>query len=229
MTEVLPSMGHVSVSPSSLRSSASQNSFFDLRRGFPSPRKNNYSFDDVREPSVDSSSQSSSNHSTSASSLSLETSFDDSGSDDDALAFPSYANSTKPAGVAASEAPPSSPVAPSTAPSPSDVSTLVSTPEALPISEDDTAVRPEPSQHVDYLSHEWKEEDIWSSWRHIVVHRRVYGERSRLENASWRTWAKQQFKLKTTSPESLNWYVSSCATTATTACRHVSVENDVEN
>ena len=75
------------------------------------------------------------------------------------------------------------------------------------MSEDDTAVRVEPTQHVDYLSHDWNEEDIWSSWRHIVEHRRVYGERSRLENASWRTWAKAQFKLKTVSPETLNWYV----------------------
>ncbi|KAJ8105825.1 hypothetical protein OPT61_g9946 [Boeremia exigua] len=73
------------------------------------------------------------------------------------------------------------------------------------MSEDDTAVRKEPSHHVDYLSYEWREEDIWSSWRHIVEHRSVYGERSRLENASWRTWAKSQFKLKTVSPETLNW------------------------
>jgi len=58
---------------------------------------------------------------------------------------------------------------------------------------------------VDYLSYDWREEDIWSSWRHIVEHRKVYGERSRLENASWRTWAKSQFKLKTVSPDSLNW------------------------
>jgi fibrillarin-like rRNA methylase len=73
------------------------------------------------------------------------------------------------------------------------------------MSEDDTAVRKEPSHHVDYLSYEWREEDIWSSWRHIVEHRSVYGERSRLENASWRTWAKSQFKLRTVSPETLNW------------------------
>jgi len=205
MADVLPAMSHVSVSHTPLRPSASHTSFFDRRPGYPPPRKNNYSFNDLREPSV-SSSQSSSNQSTSASSLSLETSFDDFSSDDDALAFPSYGNGADCESVDA-EAPPSSPVVSNSAPSPSDLSTLVSTPEALPISEDDTAVRPEPSQHVDYLSHEWKEEDIWSSWRHIVDHRRLYGERSRLENASWRTWAKQQFKLKTTSPESLNWYV----------------------
>jgi hypothetical protein len=77
------------------------------------------------------------------------------------------------------------------------------------MSEDDTAVRKEPSHHVDYLSYDWREEDIWSSWRHIVEHRNVYGERSRLENASWRTWAKAQFKLKTVSPDTLNWCVLS--------------------
>ena len=83
--------------------------------------------------------------------------------------------------------------------------TPLTTPDPVPVSEDDTAVRKEPSRHVDYLSYEWREEDIWSSWRHIVEHRSVYGERSRLENASWRTWAKSQFKLRTVSPETLNW------------------------
>ena len=72
---------------------------------------------------------------------------------------------------------------------------------------DDTAVRIEPSRHVDYLSHDWQEEDIWSSWRHIVSKRKIYGERSRLENASWRTWAKSKYGLRTVSPETLNWSV----------------------
>ncbi|CRK46211.1 hypothetical protein BN1723_006942 [Verticillium longisporum] len=31
--------------------------------------------------------------------------------------------------------------------------------------EDDTAVRAQPTRHVDYLSHNWREEDIWSSWK----------------------------------------------------------------
>ncbi|KIW03947.1 hypothetical protein, variant [Verruconis gallopava] len=78
-------------------------------------------------------------------------------------------------------------------------------PEKVPISEDDTSLKPEPSRHVDYLSHDWVEEDIWSSWRHIVSKRKIYGERSRLENASWRTWAKQKYRLRTVSPETLNW------------------------
>ncbi|KAI6870151.1 hypothetical protein KC338_g2768 [Hortaea werneckii] len=77
---------------------------------------------------------------------------------------------------------------------------------------DDTAMKLEPKQHVDYLSHDWREEDIWSSWRHIVSQRRVYGQRSRLENASWRTWAKSKYQLRTVSPETLNWLKESDVT-----------------
>jgi hypothetical protein len=69
---------------------------------------------------------------------------------------------------------------------------------------DDSAVQPLPSRHVDYLSHNWKEEDIWSSWRFIVSAQKGYDDRVRLENASWRTWAKAKNKLKTVSPEILN-------------------------
>jgi hypothetical protein len=35
----------------------------------------------------------------------------------------------------------------------------------------------------------------------------VYGQKSRLENASWRTWAKSKYRLRTISPETLNWCV----------------------
>lgn len=70
---------------------------------------------------------------------------------------------------------------------------------------DDTAIENEPTRHVDYLSHNWKEEDIWASWRHIVAKRKVYSNGARLENASWRTWAKSKHQLKTVSPETLNW------------------------
>ena len=73
------------------------------------------------------------------------------------------------------------------------------------IAGDDTAVESEPTRHVDYLSHNWKEEDIWSSWKHIVAKRNVYANSPRLENASWRTWAKSKYRLKTVSPEALNW------------------------
>jgi hypothetical protein len=87
-------------------------------------------------------------------------------------------------------------------------STNVSRPESPEVGEhpqDDTAVRTQPSRHVDYLSHNWKEEDIWSSWKHIVSKRKAYTNSARLENASWRTWMKSKNKLKTVSPETLNW------------------------
>lgn len=73
--------------------------------------------------------------------------------------------------------------------------------------EDDTAVSSRPSRQVDYLSHEWREEDIWSSWRYVVTRRGEFPNSARLENASWRTWMKAKNNLKTISPESLNWFV----------------------
>ncbi|KAL2258300.1 hypothetical protein VTK26DRAFT_8436 [Humicola hyalothermophila] len=71
--------------------------------------------------------------------------------------------------------------------------------------EDDIAIRAQPSRHVDYLSHNWREEDIWSSWKHIVARRGDYSNAARLENASWRTWMKAKNNLSTVSPETLNW------------------------
>lgn len=70
---------------------------------------------------------------------------------------------------------------------------------------DDTSLEDEPSKHVDYLSHEWNEDDIWSSWRYVVSRRNNYSNGVRLENASWRTWAKTKNNLGTISPESLDW------------------------
>ena len=65
---------------------------------------------------------------------------------------------------------------------------------------------PAPSRQVDYLSHDWQESDIWSSWRYIRKERADYPHNAaRLENASWRTWAKSKYKLKTITPETLNW------------------------
>lgn len=78
-------------------------------------------------------------------------------------------------------------------------------PNIVDHAEDDSAVRKHPSRHVDYLSHNWKEEDIWSSWKLIVSKRKAYNNSARLENASWRTWMKAKNKLKTVSPETLNW------------------------
>lgn len=81
------------------------------------------------------------------------------------------------------------------------------TPELTEHADDDTAIATKPSRQVDYLSHDWREEDIWTSWRYIVTRRGEFANSARLENASWRTWMKAKHNLKTISPESLNWYV----------------------
>lgn len=88
----------------------------------------------------------------------------------------------------------------------SDISTESHSPYTLQApSADDSSIEDEPSRHVDYLSHDWKEEDIWSSWRYVTSRKNNYSNGLRLENASWRTWAKAKHNLKTISPESLNW------------------------
>ena len=87
-------------------------------------------------------------------------------------------------------------------------------PEVLERAEDDTAVRVQPTRHVDYLSHNWTEEEIWLSWRYIVSRGRDHANATRLENASWRTWLKKKNNLRTVSPETLNWYVAPWGWTA---------------
>ncbi|CZR56624.1 uncharacterized protein PAC_06513 [Phialocephala subalpina] len=77
--------------------------------------------------------------------------------------------------------------------------------ERVEHTKDDTMVRDQPSRNVDYLCHDWEEEDIWSSWKHIVSIRKAYGNTGRLENALWRAWTKSQYRLKTVPPETLNW------------------------
>lgn len=72
--------------------------------------------------------------------------------------------------------------------------------------EDDTAVRREPTAHVDYLSHIWAEEDIWASWRYIISKRKVFDNSIRLENAVWRSWTKSKYQFTTIAPGQLNWY-----------------------
>ncbi|ORY28823.1 hypothetical protein BCR39DRAFT_505766 [Naematelia encephala] len=69
-----------------------------------------------------------------------------------------------------------------------------------------------PSICVDYLSHNWEEEDVWASWRSMTRHKHEIANGVRLENASWRTWQKQRNKLKTISPETLNWLKDSDVT-----------------
>ncbi|CCH62244.1 hypothetical protein TBLA_0G03070 [Henningerozyma blattae CBS 6284] len=91
----------------------------------------------------------------------------------------------------------------STSPPPADNDTLL-------IPQDDNDVVREPERHVDYLSHHWNEYEISNSWKYIVLKkkkRNVQDEvnSARLENASWRTWAKARNNLQTVSPEIVNW------------------------
>lgn len=203
------------------RSSPSSTSLFLGSQPYPSgPRNPKYSQLHPDDPASGKSSPSSSSSSSSrtsqtdltqpssfastssSSSLTLDTTYNL----DQDLNFPSYGGG----GYLSLEEdldPPASPRTENsyTVPSPTTDSTPNNSPDSHPLAEDDTAIRQEPSRHVDYLSHEWREEDIWSSWRHIVSKRKLYGERSRLENASWRTWAKQKNKLRTVPPDTLNW------------------------
>lgn len=127
--------------------------------------------------------------------------------DDEDIVFPDYNEftSTSPEDL---EPPPS----PRAGNSGNDTSTTASVPQTPDTwdaiaAADDTAVGVQPTRHVDYLSHEWREEDIWSSWKHIVSNRDNFNNSARLENASWRTWIKAKNNLKTISPETLNWCV----------------------
>ena len=124
------------------------------------------------------------------------------GEKEEDIAFPSYEDRDICYQIESLEPPPT-PEIPST-PSTADVSTA--RPDRTTAG-DDSAVQQEPTRHVDYLSHNWREEDIWSSWRLIVARRKIYSNSPRLENASWRTWAKSKYRLKTVSPEALNWSV----------------------
>ncbi|KAI0675758.1 hypothetical protein C8Q78DRAFT_1074748 [Trametes maxima] len=72
---------------------------------------------------------------------------------------------------------------------------------------DDSSFDTLPEGQVDYLSHNWKEEDVWRSWRSMTRQKNAIANGMRLENASWRTWWKQRNGLKTISPETLNWCV----------------------
>jgi len=145
--------------------------------------------------------------STPASSLSLDPNCNDQ-DDEDQIVFPSYDDVGYYDQAEDLEPPPSPRTGDSYTVSPTSNSASVSRPQSpdeLEHAEDDTAVRKLPSRHVDYLSHNWREEDIWSSWKLIVSKRKAYTNSARLENASWRTWMKAKYKLKTVTPETLNW------------------------
>ncbi|KAJ4474997.1 hypothetical protein J3R30DRAFT_634174 [Lentinula aciculospora] len=77
---------------------------------------------------------------------------------------------------------------------------------------DDSSLTTLPRGQVDYLTHDWQEEDVWRSWRNMTRQKNEIANGIRLENASWRTWWKQRNKLKTVSPETLNWLKDSDVT-----------------
>lgn len=70
---------------------------------------------------------------------------------------------------------------------------------------DDYAVEEEPSQNADYLSYEWKFEDIWATRRYIRSQESNFRKRVRLENALWRAWTKINYRLYTLPARVLNW------------------------
>lgn len=141
----------------------------------------------------------------------LTTDDDDEEEDDDDIVFPQYDNYHDSDTTHSPEElePPSSPRADSTSGTGTDTSAPISDPDTPDFyaASDDTAVGIQPTRHVDYLSHNWREEDIWSSWKHIISNRDNFNNSSRLENASWRTWIKAKNNLPTISPETLNWFV----------------------
>jgi hypothetical protein len=77
--------------------------------------------------------------------------------------------------------------------------------KATIITPDDSSVSALPRGQVDYLSHNWEEEDVWRSWQKMARHHGDVADAVRLENASWRIWWKKKNKLKTVAPETLNW------------------------
>ncbi|KAJ8657405.1 hypothetical protein O0I10_006961 [Lichtheimia ornata] len=70
----------------------------------------------------------------------------------------------------------------------------------------------DPEMCVDYLSYRFDEMDLAASWRVMTKQKKEVVNGIRLENASWRTWAKHKYNLKTVSPETLNWLKDSDVT-----------------
>lgn len=92
------------------------------------------------------------------------------------------------------------------------ISASISALAQQPVADDAHVVSNLPQICVDYLSHNWQEEDVWKSWRSMTRHKHEIANGVRLENASWRTWWKQRNKLRTVSPETLNWLKDSDVT-----------------
>lgn len=75
------------------------------------------------------------------------------------------------------------------------------------LAQDDIYIKREVStQSVDFLTYDWKGDELMASWRHAASTRCEFENRERLANASWRTWSKVYYKTKEVPPSSLNWY-----------------------
>ncbi|CAG8523304.1 6132_t:CDS:2 [Paraglomus occultum] len=80
------------------------------------------------------------------------------------------------------------------------------------IPDDNISGIPTPPKNVDYLSYEWKENELETSWKVMSKQKNEHANGIRLENASWRTWAKQKYHLRTVNPSKLNWLKDSDVT-----------------
>lgn len=145
----------------------------------------------------------------------LDSSDDEEG---DGIVFPAYDtedyfNQTKeldpPVSVVsdtASTASPASPVSPASPATPTSPEKKQSDRSKIPKSAgDDNSIEIEPTTQVDYLSHQWKDEEIWASWRLVTTKKDRFKDAIRLENASWRAWSKSKGNLPIISPERLRW------------------------
>ncbi|KAF7927833.1 hypothetical protein BELL_0582g00010 [Botrytis elliptica] len=223
MAIVLNSEENSYFSSSPLRRSHSQPKFVTQPSSYSQSlsRSNSVKFNPIISPSNSSASSAPSSpqtlhadsvapsySSTPASSLSLDHS--DDADDEDRIYFPTFDDTGYCDQIEDLEPPTCPHTGDSYAVSPiSNSTSIISRPGSPEVphahAEDDTALQAKPSRHVDYLSHNWKEEDIWASWKLIVSKGGEYSNHERLENASWRTWMKAKYRLKTVSPETLNW------------------------
>ncbi|KAF9389666.1 hypothetical protein BGX21_011650 [Mortierella sp. AD011] len=71
----------------------------------------------------------------------------------------------------------------------------------------------QPASAIDYLGNSWScEDDIAASWKFMTKQKHDLINGLRLENASWRNWAKKRHNLRTISPKALNWLKDSDTT-----------------
>ncbi|KAF8963472.1 hypothetical protein BGZ46_000958 [Entomortierella lignicola] len=109
----------------------------------------------------------------------------------------------------------------STSPSPSNARTSIHregpSAKTTPMHDDSDAGRliptVRPALAIDYLGNGWcNEDDIAASWKFMTKQKNDLINGLRLENASWRNWAKQRHHLKTVNPKTLNWLKDSDTT-----------------